>query len=822
MNLVGGQLCDMAYIVPMHVKPKFTYLLTYLHVYLDDWLIRADTPGQAQLHAQTTIKVLQFLGWIINFKKSDLTPSQDFQFIGMQFNTRRFTVAPLPKMRVKVQSVHQHWMANPNITARDLHRLLGMLVFMALLVRRGRLRLRPVQWWAATAWCQRTGNWSDRIQVPQWVLSEVAWWSSPVVLQGLSLATKETEVTLFTDASSSGWGAQLGSRSTQGQWSASQRSCHINVLEMQAVIYAVRDFLHHLRYRVVRLMCDSAVTVAYIKNEGGTRSHTLMQMTIRLLKWCDSKAITLVPVHLPGVHNIQADSLSRVDNGHGESTTRVCQVGRTTDRYVCDIPQQTTRQVLIAISGPQGGVDRCHVHALGQGEGPSVRFPAIQDGPSSSAEDRSITRNAGDTDRSTATGSIMVPRADGPIPRRPDSAVRRRSRPADTRRVHGRGRDRDSSLPAFKSSRMETPRAILRAKGHSREAANMMSRCLRESSQQVYESHWSRFVAFCRTKRWHVFRVRSRHFSTYMMHLFGDRLLPSTIISHRTSVASVLRHWVYDPATNPHIKLLVRAFRLERPVQRRIMPIWDLHLVLLSLMRPPFTSKSEEDGESSDDVIPLKWRTLKCVFLLALASARRRSYLHALSIAPGRCVFARGNTQRQLVVSLLPEPGFLVKNQLPTQAPEWITVPGIAHLNPTEPERMLCPVRQLKLYIRDSERIWGGRQRMFIHWNRSIRDIMRSHISRWIVETVKEAYTQADRQYDHVTAHEVRVLSVSWAYNCQVALPDILSAAFWRSSGVFQNSYLCDMACIAEGMSTLGPVVVAQHVVDPGHLHPRP
>ena len=207
----------------------------------------------------------------------------------MQFNTRRFTVAPLPKMRLKVQSVHQRWTTDPNMTARDLHRLLGMLVFMALLVRRGWLRIRPVQWWAARAWCQRTGNWSDRIQVPQWVLSEVAWWSSPAVLQGLPLVTKETEVTLFTDASSSGWGAQLGSRSTQGQWSASQRSWHINVLEMQAVIYAVRDFLPHLRSRVVRLMCDNAVTVAYIKKEGGTRSHTLMQLTIRLLKWCNRK-----------------------------------------------------------------------------------------------------------------------------------------------------------------------------------------------------------------------------------------------------------------------------------------------------------------------------------------------------------------------------------------------------------------------------------------------------------------------------------------------------------------------------------------------------
>ena len=55
-----------------------------------------------------------------------------------------------------------------------------------------------------------------------------------------------------------------------------------------------------------------------------------------------------------------------------------------------------------------------------------------------------------------------------------------------------------------------------------------------------------------------------------------------------------------------------------------------------------------------------------------------------------------------------------------------------------------------------------------------------------------------------------------------LSLPDILSAAFWRSSGVFQNSYLRDMACITDGMSTLGPVVVAQQVVDPGHLLPPP
>ena len=67
---------------------------------------------------------------------------------------------------------------------------------------------------------------------------------------------------------------------------------------------------------------------------------------------------------------------------------------------------------------------------------------------------------------------------------------------------------------------------------------------------------------------------------------------------------------------------------------------------------------------------------------------------------------------------------------------------------------------------------------LFIHCNRSLRDNMGSHISRWIMETVKEAYTRADRDYDQLTALEVRALSASWAFNYQVALPDILSASF--------------------------------------------
>ena len=52
------------------------------HPYLDDWLSRARS-HQSSLDATQDIReTLLSLGWIINLKKSDLTPSQDLVFLG--------------------------------------------------------------------------------------------------------------------------------------------------------------------------------------------------------------------------------------------------------------------------------------------------------------------------------------------------------------------------------------------------------------------------------------------------------------------------------------------------------------------------------------------------------------------------------------------------------------------------------------------------------------------------------------------------------------------------------------------------------------------
>ena len=84
-----------------------------------------------------------------------------------------------------------------------------------------------------------------------------------------------------------------------------------------------------------------------------------------------------------------------------------------------------------------------------------------------------------------------------------------------------------------------------------------------------------------------------------------------------------------------------------------------------------------------------------------------------------------------------------------------------------------------------------------------------------LVGVITEAYSATDEVVDCGTTHDVRAILASWAYANQVHLKDVMSAAFWQSDGVFQHSYFRFMAVVRGAMRTLGPVVVAQQVVQP-------
>ena len=83
------------------------------------------------------------------------------------------------------------------------------------------------------------------------------------------------------------------------------------------------------------------------------------------------------------------------------------------------------------------------------------------------------------------------------------------------------------------------------------------------------------------------------------------------------------------------------SFCLARPVIRCTMADWISRLVLAALLYTLFVSAGDNPAE---DVISLIWVTLKSVFVLTLATVRRRLYIHAFRLAPSWCCIGIGKS----------------------------------------------------------------------------------------------------------------------------------------------------------------------------------
>ena len=124
-------------------------------------------------------------------------------------------------------------------------------------------------------------------------------------------STPAPDLHLYSDASSSGWGAHLLDQNVSGVWSAQEKLLHINLLEMKALFLALQAFQEDVAGHHVTAMCDNSTVVAYINKQGGTVSRPLCLLTSRLLRWTESFYVHLEARYLPGESNVLADVLSR-------------------------------------------------------------------------------------------------------------------------------------------------------------------------------------------------------------------------------------------------------------------------------------------------------------------------------------------------------------------------------------------------------------------------------------------------------------------------------------------------------------------------------
>ena len=280
--------------------------------YLDDWINRGLSPPQTKLHSDMVIQLLTELGWIINWDKCILDPTQVFVFLGLLFNLQTGRVSPGQKGLNNLLEDIRTLVPGSYRSARNIASVLGKAKHWAPFTPRGKLQLRKAQEWLKRRWSQSRGSWNTPILIDDLLRKHLRWWTLPGnTSPGVPLHASTPTQEMFTDACNTGWGARLGIHTAQGSWQPRSRTHHINRLELQAVHQACIAFREHLKGKVTRVHIDNTTAVAYIRKEGGTCSYLLTRDARMLLQWCDRNQVTLIPVHIAGVRNVEADRLSR-------------------------------------------------------------------------------------------------------------------------------------------------------------------------------------------------------------------------------------------------------------------------------------------------------------------------------------------------------------------------------------------------------------------------------------------------------------------------------------------------------------------------------
>ncbi|CAJ0959122.1 unnamed protein product [Ranitomeya imitator] len=232
--------------------------------YLDDLLIKGLSRRDCSQNLQLTLDTLLRLGWIINYQKSSLIPTQRLEFLGMEFDTSQAQVF-LPKEKFLSLRRGVRVLKSPSpLSLRLAMRVLGKMVASMEAVPYAQFHSRPLQLALLSAWDRNSLSLDCPFRLSPRVKQSLSWW------------------TLST-----------------------------SILRGRAIFLALIRWESLLSGKPVRIQSDNTRAVAYINHQRGTRSTQVMAEVAKILRWAEGHVPSLSAVHIPGVDNWEANFLSR-------------------------------------------------------------------------------------------------------------------------------------------------------------------------------------------------------------------------------------------------------------------------------------------------------------------------------------------------------------------------------------------------------------------------------------------------------------------------------------------------------------------------------
>ena len=520
-------------------------------------------------------------------------------------------------------------------------------------------------------------------------------------------------------------------------------------------------------------------------------SHNIKSQTHSMVSECDGR---------PSIQ-VEPSTFNRMVTASTGVQTDLSKMVHSSYRFICHSPEPQTSTVRISCPRPKGLGHRCSEHKLDGSHCPCLpsNGSPSQGDPKNQAMPLPDHRNS---PRLARDALVLGPSA----------AVNRD--PTATTSVNNSSQTVPQLCVSQQSTTSQPPRLVSRSgqlqeQGFSVEVAERIAAPQRSSTRTIYKSKWALFEKWC--------RENSVDFSTpsvkqdFFMYLYQDlNRRPSTIDGYRTAIVDTLGPAGHHIAQSSDLHRLLSSFDRDCPKSSRNLPKWNLSVVLNELTKAPFEPMKDTD---------LKHLTLKTAFLLALASVKRRSEIHAWV---ANKVSHLGQWEK---VALFPSSDFIAKNQLAregSQSVSPVTIPALTTIvdRQFKENRTLCPVRAPRFYLDRTKNLRGSRSLLFISFKKGhTSDIRPATLSSWLKQTILLCYKQADQQaLDLVQdkAHDIRTFAASKAFYSGVSVDQIMQACHWKAHNTFTNFYLKDLTWSDNDNNMyLGPVVVAQQVLDP-------
>ncbi|XP_072009885.1 uncharacterized protein [Engystomops pustulosus] len=381
-----------------------------------------------------------------------------------------------------------------SISVRQAMKTLGLLTACLPAVAWSQSHIRILQNWILSSWNKKSSGLDKKIRIPSFVKRDLLWWMESTNLEKGVHWHHLPNITIITDASSSGWGAVFPSHFEQGSWTPSQAKKSSNYRELRAVWEALKSNTACLRDHHIHILSDNVTTVSYLRRQGGTRSPVLSSLAHTIFLWAEENTLSISTTHLKGTLKREADYLSRKEIRPNEwcLNQEVFQHlttiwGIPPNRLVRHKGQYKVPEILFSGGQRVQGLHGCVQPSLERKSSVCLSpYSLNRKGP----EEDLARRGEGDLDLPKLAKKKLVPVAE-------ISMHSTTSNPSGSERPPEPRPDTSSRSGKSPTGGLDPESEFLRSQGLSRAVIATLKASRKKVTFAIYYKIWKKFVTFC-------------------------------------------------------------------------------------------------------------------------------------------------------------------------------------------------------------------------------------------------------------------------------------------------------------------------------------